>query len=241
VKSLVNVLPYLPIIFGSLLLTYLFPLSQLVPLTIFWIFTTILVLRTALSDEAKLVIFGKDKIKWIIFFLYLVVHYAVYSLAIELLLGQFTQGNNVLYVGPPLGIYTTPFSVSPSLTGLALSLILNPTLLIHLSNQLVIELSFYSISMGLLISFLVTSSLMIVISTRRRLKYLALVPMLGILVGASCCVSIPVLLATSIETAGVVLLTTFSWEVVFIAYVILPLVTVIVLKHLSNSLHKLMS
>ncbi|AHC52282.1 hypothetical protein SUSAZ_10590 [Sulfolobus acidocaldarius SUSAZ] len=240
-KSLISIIPYLPIIFGSLLLTYLFPLSQLVPLTIFWIFMTILVLRTALSDEAKMVIFGKDRLRWMIFFIYLAIHYAVYSLAIELLLGQFSQGNNLLYIGPPFAIYITPFSVSPSLTGLALSLILNPTLLIHLSDQLVIELSFYSISMGLLISFLVTSSLMIVISTRKRLKYLALVPMLGILVGASCCVSIPVLLATSIEAVGVVLLTTFSWEVVFIAYVILPLVTVIVLKHLSNSLLRLMS
>jgi hypothetical protein len=46
-------------------------------------------------------------------------------------------------------------------------------------------------------------------------------------------------LANALELSNLIFLTTPAWQIIFIAYVSLPILTVIFLKHLSNSLIKL--
>ncbi|QGA55392.1 hypothetical protein GFS03_12820 [Sulfolobus sp. E5-1-F] len=234
-------LSIIPIVI-SLVLTYMFPFNELVPIAIFWIFLTYLLFNTIFRGELQVIRSYKRKVtKWGIFFSYLATHYLVYSIAIIELLTYIYKPILSYPQTTFVSLFTTPFGSSPSLVNLGLSLIFNPTIAAFIPPNIAIELSLYSISMGLYIAILVTSSLLTLISLNKKLGYLAFIPLIGIIAGASCCVSIPVLLAESIELGNVVFLTTSAWQVVFIAYVSLPIITVIFLKHLSSSLHKLHS
>ncbi|AAK43071.1 hypothetical protein HFC64_10095 [Saccharolobus solfataricus] len=226
----------------SLALAYMFPLNELIPIVTFWIFLTYLLFNTVFRAELQVMGSYKRKgTKWGIFFSYLITHYLVYSVAIVELLTYIYKPTISNPQTAFVSLFNTPFGISPSITNLGLSLIFNPTITAFIPPNIVIDLSLYSISMGLYIAILVTSSLITIISLNKKLKYLVFIPLIGIIAGASCCVSIPVLLAESVEVSNLIFLTTVGWQAVFIAYVSLPILTVIFLKHLSSSLHRLHS
>ncbi|ACP36512.1 conserved hypothetical protein [Sulfolobus islandicus L.S.2.15] len=232
-------LSIIPIVM-SLVLTYMFPFNELIPIVTFWIFLTYLLFNTILRGELQVMrLYKRKRTKWGLFFSYLITHYIVYSIAIVELLTYIYKPALSYPQTAFVSLFSTPFGSSPSLTNLGLSLIFNPTITVFIPPNIVIDLSLYSISMGLYIAILVTSSLVTLISLNKKLGYLAFIPLIGIIAGASCCVSIPVLLAESIEVSNLVFLTTSVWQAVFIAYVSLPIITVIFLKHLLSSLHKL--
>ncbi|WP_432518143.1 hypothetical protein [Saccharolobus islandicus] len=229
-------LSIIPISMG-LLLAYLFPYNQLLPITIFWIFLIYLLFRTIFRGELSAIKEFRSNVKWGIFSSYIVVHYLLYSIAIEALLSYLYKP--LVYPQPfSISVFTTPF-INSNLVNLGLSLLFNPTITVFIPPNLIVDLSLYSISLGLLISILVTSSLAIILSLNRKLKYITLVPLIGLITGAGCCISIPVLLANALELSNLIFLTTPAWQIIFIAYVSLPILTVIFLKHLSNSLIKL--
>jgi hypothetical protein len=57
-----------------------------------------------------------------------------------------------------------------------------------------------------------------------------LAPLLGVIGGGSCCISIPILLATAIPAANVLFFTSIGNSALFLAYVILPPLTAVGLK-----------
>ncbi|AOL17726.1 hypothetical protein BFU36_06850 [Sulfolobus sp. A20] len=222
----------------GLVLAYLFPLDEALPITIFWIFLTYLLLRVFFRGEVNVINTYNGKSKWAILASYMSVHYVLYSIALETLLTYLFRP--VIYPQSSfVGFFTTPFGESRSFANLGLSLVFNPTITIFISPNFAIDLSLYSIVFGLLISILVTSILISILSINGKQKYIILVPLLGLIAGASCCVSIPILLAESVELANIVFISTTSWQALFIAYISLPIITVIFLKHLSNSLIRL--
>ncbi|WP_338598769.1 hypothetical protein V6M85_08525 [Sulfolobus tengchongensis] len=225
----------------SLLLIYLFPLDNLLPIIIFWFFLSYLFLRTVFKGEIQVMMDYKKGSKWGIFSSYLLVHYLVYSVAIIELLTYIYKPITVNSQTPFISVFSTPFGSTPSLPNFGLSLLFNPTVTAFIPPNIVIELSLYSIAMGLYIAILVTSSLITIISINKKFKYFAFIPLIGIIAGASCCVSIPVLLAESLELSNIVFLSTTAWQAIFIAYVSLPILTVAFLKHLSSSLLKVRS
>ncbi|MEM0034455.1 MAG: hypothetical protein QXP09_14055, partial [Saccharolobus sp.] len=195
-------LSLIPIIM-SVILAYLFPLNQLVPISIFWIFLAYLLLRAAFSGELEIIRDYRSNAKWGILSSYMMVHYLLYSIAIENLLAYIYKPVILNFqTSPSIALFTNPFSSSPNLVGLGLSLVFNPTLTFFIPPNLIADLSLYSIVLGLIISILVTSSLSIIFSINKKLKLAGLIPLIGIIAGASCCVSIPVLLAESLETAN---------------------------------------
>ena len=97
------------------------------------------------------------------------------------------------------------------------------------------SLSLYSIVMAVIIAILVVSSILKsielkdVCSLRRKSTSFVIVPLIGVIGGASCCLSLPIFLALLAAPAAVLaspsLITAY-----YIAYFLFPLATVIALK-----------
>lgn len=223
-------------IFMSLSLIYMFPFDEQIPLVIFWVFLTYFILNTLLKEELRVIKDYKKHSKWAIFISYLIAHYFAYSVIIIELLTYIYKPPPFYSQTPLISIFNTPFGGSQTLVNLGLSIVLNPTVFVFIPPNIFIDLSLYSMAMGLYIAILVTSSLISIIGTRKRLKYIAIVPTLGIVAGASCCLSVPVLLSVTFYSNGIISLPIYVWQTVFITYISLPLVTVMALKHISNLL-----
>ncbi|MCY0860911.1 MAG: hypothetical protein OWQ52_00585 [Metallosphaera prunae] len=161
-----------------------------------------------------------------IFISYLSVHFFVYSIAIEkLLTGIYGQLFSIST--PFLTISITPFSGNVGLS-VIYDLIFNPSVVMGFPPNFYIELSMYAIAMGIVIAILVTATIVKVVELFgkfRGMRTILLAPLLGVIGGGSCCISIPLLLSTAIPAANIVLLSPIGGTSLLIAYVSLPPLT----------------
>ncbi|ARM75275.1 hypothetical protein [Acidianus manzaensis] len=228
---------YVILCLAGLFLLYISPnsvnyfLYSIVGNLIFWISLTILLLKTFLKGSFSLISKNVSKVTLGIFFGYLSVHYFVYSIALEkILTGIYGK---LFFVNSAFASFSfTPFYPAGFYATLV-NLLFNPTITIGFPPNYYIALSFYAIFMGFIIAILVTANILRVLRLSKiitKTKVILLAPLLGVIGGGSCCISIPILLATAIPTANVLFFTSIGNSTLFLAYILLPPLTAIGLK-----------
>jgi len=209
---------------------------------IFWIVFTIAIFQFSLRDAIKIIFKSKKrKIAILIFIVYISIHYFVYSIALEDLL-IFLFPTNFGFTTFQATITFSPFTY-PNVITAFLSLIYNPLITVIIPPYFTVVLSLYSIAFGLIIAVLVSSNLtkaLEIFGLGKSFKYLAIIPLFGVISGAACCISIPYLIAFFIPAIGLVLLSSplGSWTLLAL-YVLLPPVTAIALRINLNTLNKI--
>ncbi|MCL4356070.1 MAG: hypothetical protein M1311_05750 [Thaumarchaeota archaeon] len=131
----------------------------------------------------------------VIFAGYLATHLILYGFVLEGIVTAI-QGPQLLGVSTSsLYVYTDTF-VPPSLFSALSDLSYNPAIIFTYPPEFSAALSFYSISMAVVIAILVvanvgkTRELGKICSASKRAKSFVLVPMMGIILGSSCCLSV---------------------------------------------------
>ncbi|MEM3670549.1 MAG: hypothetical protein QW767_02270 [Thermoprotei archaeon] len=119
-----------------------------------------------------------------------------------------------------------------SLRSVFLDLFVNPSLTIQIPGVLASDLALYNFVVGFLVALLIVANFDLVSGiqsrcsrTRRWSSYVGL-PVLGVLGGASCCVSVPAILAIATPTVA---LAVEAYHIITLTYFGLPSATVIAL------------
>lgn len=138
---------------------------------------------------------------------YLAIHLFLYGFMLDAILTSF-------YGAPsssvPMSIFlTTNVFTPPSLTNALLGLAYNPSITVIITPVLNSVLSFYGISVALVIGVLLvanigkTHELGRLCTAWNKARSLILLPALGVILGASCCLSVPFLIAIAIPSMAV--------------------------------------
>jgi|GEM_PF-432733 hypothetical protein len=220
-----------------IILSYLneveYAVETLILITLFWAIFSLAVFQFPLKDTIE-IIFGayKRKLAITILGVYLVIHYFVYSIALEALLLFLFPGNI------KVSDFRISFALNPIINsdffGALITLTYNPVIAIITPPYFGIILSFYSIVLGLIVAFLVSSNIIRALelfSLGKSFKYIALLPLFGVISGSTCCLSIPYLITIFLPSIALgILLTPVGYWTLFSLYIILPSVTAIALK-----------
>jgi hypothetical protein len=161
---------------------------------------------------------------------YLAVHLILYGFLLDVILASIF-GSNYLAVSPAFFAVTNVFS-PPSLTSAMLDLAYNPSIVVAVPPVFSAALSFYAISVALLIAFLVVASIgktreiSDLCTKARKARSFVLLPAIGIVFGASCCLSVAGLVSLAVPSTAQ--LTSSLW-VYFAIYFLLPLIAMALL------------
>ncbi len=236
----INIAIYVAVLLISAYLVYSFPriaLDQIIAPVIFWLFLVLALLRL-LNFQVRETINYPSRKKWYILLPYMALHYFAYGAILEVILVSLS-GIFFPYLAVS-GVSYIPFGNS-SLLQTLLSLLFNPTISIIIPPGITLDLSPYSLSLGFLISILVTYSILTISDmskgARAKVEMLA-IALVGIVVGAGCCVSIPIIVAEEIGAIAAYGLALGSryWEIAFAVYTLLPIITVGGLIHFTKRL-----
>jgi len=130
-----------------------------------------------------------------VFLAYLTVHLILYGFLLEVILAT-SFGSSLLVVPQQALFIRTDTFLPPSLTSTLFDLSFNPSIVLTVQPLFTAALSMYSISMALIIAVLVvanvgrTRELGKLVSARKRAATFVALPALGIVLGASCCLSV---------------------------------------------------
>ncbi|MHB2037360.1 MAG: hypothetical protein ACYCPW_11565 [Nitrososphaerales archaeon] len=196
-----------------------------------------------LKKTAKLfVIYARSARGATLFAFYLVVHLLLYGILLEGILIY-------LYRIPPT-IFQSSISFSAilaypeSLVAIFVDFAFNPSLNFAIPPGFSLALSLYSFVVAIVIGVLVVTNVMKVIEMSRICSigkksraFLAL-PALGVIGGATCCLSIPFLISLIAPVTAVV---SGSISVYYVAYLGFPVATAIALKYNLDSTMKMTS
>ena len=224
------------------ILVYVSPISPNYSLSVilgnllFWSSLLLILSKTVMKKVFSYVGKNLNKLGISIFAVYLSIHYFVYSIALEkLLTGIYGE---LFYVNTPFFSFSiTPFyPASPYVA--FVNLLFNPTIAAGFPPNYYVELSAYSLVLGFIIGSVVTATILKVIELSKRIKIRAILiaPILGVIAGGSCCISLPILLATVIPAANVLFFLPVGNTALFLAYILLPPITAIGLTIHFNSL-----
>lgn len=175
-----------------------------------------------------------------VFAIYITIHLVLYGFLLEAILAS-VYGGGVFGVSPGF-LLTTNFFSPPSLTSVVFDLAYNPSIILTLPPVFSAALSFYSISAALIIAVLVVAS---VGKTREigelctkgaKARSLVVLPALGIVFGASCCLSVAGLVG--LTAPQVSLLTSVIW-IYYITFFILPATAAALLYFNLRSIEKI--
>jgi hypothetical protein len=160
-------------------------------------------LRPALSVFTRYIrtVFGA-----VVFAVYLVIHVFLYGFLLEGILDSFA-GRGLVSSSAGVSLTTTVFA-PPSAMNALLALWYNPWITLTIPPLLSAALSLYSLMIALVIAILIvanigkTRELGAVCSTGTRSRSMVIFPALGIALGASCCLSVPLLVTLAVPTAA---------------------------------------
>jgi len=177
-----------------------------------------------------------------VFVLYLAIHVVLYGFLLEsLLVSVFNQP----YTSPAASFtITTSVFAPPSLYNAVMALWFNPWMVLTIPPLFDDALSFYSISIAIVIAILIvanigrTRELGKVCSANMRSRSMLIFPALGIFFGASCCLSVPVLITLAAPTAAALSSTLWIYDV---TYFFFPLIAVALLYLNLRSVDKIAS
>lgn len=170
----------------------------------------------------------------LIFVSYLSVHLLLYGFILE---GIVAVVNPDLYAAPiSSALVVTAVPIYPATFFDAFfGLFIYPNISLVIPPLFGASLSLYSMAMALVIAIFVASSILKSIelrgmcSLRRKSTSFVLVPLFGVVGGASCCLSLPIFLALLAAPAAV-LASPSLISAYYVAYFLFPLATVIALK-----------
>jgi len=173
---------------------------------LFWSAFAILLLTFPLRSAAKTCLRSLHTRQGaVIFCVYLVIHLFVYGFLLELILASI-YGISVPLT-PSLIVTTNVFS-PPSPVSTLFNLGFNPSISFDLPPVLSGALSFYAVAVAVLVDVLILANIGEARKLRRssglgrlRASYV-LMPVLGLVLGASCCISVPALVSYAFPSAA---------------------------------------
>lgn len=160
-------------------------------------------LRSALLDFTRYIrtAFGAA-----VFLVYLVIHVFLYGFLLEGILVS-VAGRELVSSAVGASLTTTVFT-PPSAVNVVLALWYNPWITITIPPLLSAALSLYSLTIAVVIDILIvanigrTRELGAVCSAGTRSRSMVALPALGIALGASCCLSVPLLVTVAVPSAA---------------------------------------
>lgn len=161
---------------------------------------------------------------------YLAIHLVLYGFLLEGILAS-VYGSNAFAVSPVFLVTTNVFA-PPSLSSAMFDLAYNPSIVVAVPPIFSAALSLYSISVALIIAVLVVASIGKTMEIGRlctkgkRARTLVALPAIGIVLGASCCLSVAGLISVVVPSTAV--LTSVIWAYYF-TYFSFPSVAVVLL------------
>jgi hypothetical protein len=161
---------------------------------------------------------------------YLAVHLILYGFLLEAILGSI-YGSAALAVLPGF-LVTTDVFAPPSLLSAIFDLVYNPSIVITVQPIFSAALSLYSISVAVVIAILVVASIGKTLeiselcSMRKKARSFVALPVLGIVFGASCCLSVAGLISLALPSAS--LLPSSIW-IYYATYFLFPAVAMVLL------------
>jgi hypothetical protein len=162
---------------------------------------------------------------------YISVHLLFYGLLLERLLASFFD--YPAYASRAAIYFTSSTPYPLTLWNVLVSLGFNPSLNVVLPPVYSLVIPLYGFVVALLIAVLVTSNIMRVAemgrvcgSLRKGSVFIG-IPLIGVVSGASCCISIPILLSIAIPLAGAL---ASSLSAAYAAYFLFPPATAVALK-----------
>ena len=206
--------------------------NELFGALLFWPATVCLVCAFPLKEAfAAFVKYVRTALGAAVFTAYLAVHLALYGFLLEGILTT-VYGVQALAVSPGF-LFTTNTLQPASIVSAGFDLAYNPSIAFAFSPVFSAALSLYSISIAFLIATLVVANIgeaKKAFRARPDLRsagtYVAL-PVLGVVFGASCCLSVAALVGVAIPAAS--LLTSIAW-VYYVTYFLFPVAAILTLS-----------
>lgn len=165
---------------------------------------------------------------------YLAIHLTLYGFLLEEIL-TLSYGSSLLAV-PSAGLYVyTDVFYPPSLSSALFDLSYNPSIIVTTPPVFSAALSFYSIAIALVIAVLVvanvaeTRSVGKLCSARKKARSYVLVPVLGVVLGASCCLSVAGLVSLYTLPLALAADVSGSMLVYYLTYYFLPAFAAVIL------------
>jgi len=157
-----------------------------------------------------------------VFALYLVLHVLLYGFMLESILVSFFDRP---FVSASTSVYvTTSVFAPPSLANAVSALWFNPWVTITIPPVFSDALSLYSLVIAIIIAVLIvanigkTRELGKVCSTRLKSRTMVIFPALGIALGASCCLSVPILITVVAPSAAVLSSSLWLYDVTYFLF-----------------------
>ncbi|MCL5067510.1 MAG: hypothetical protein M1368_04050 [Thaumarchaeota archaeon] len=170
-----------------------------------------------------------------VFVSYISVHLLVYGFILEAIVAAFLPHQYSFPIQYSAVLSSIPI-YPPSLLDSIFSMFVYPSIAITIPPMFGLELSLYSISLALIIAVLVTSNVMsafdlknVCTLQRRSVAYFAL-PIIGVVGGASCCLSLPIFIALLAAPVATALASPSIIIAYYVTYFVFPPATAVALK-----------
>ncbi|HML02833.1 MAG TPA: hypothetical protein VK487_05600 [Candidatus Bathyarchaeia archaeon] len=213
-------LTYFAYVWGSVSLN----MGALVGSILFWYAIVLLLFAFPLRGAFKIFLGNvRRALVAVAFVFYLVIHVFLYGFLLDAIFAS-VYGVSSLTVAPSIFVTTNVF-YPPSLLSALLGLSYNPSINVILTPVLSAVLSFYGVSVALVIGVLFVANIAKagelgkLCTAWGRARSLVVLPALGIVLGASCCLSVPFLIAFAVPSIAV--LTSIVW-LFYLTYFIFP-------------------
>lgn len=174
------------------------------------------------------------------FVLYLAVHILLYGFMLESILVSFFDRP---FVSASANVFvTTSVFAPPSLSNAVIGLWFNPWITLTIPPTFSDAISFYSLTVAVIIAILIvanigkTRELGAVCSAATRSRSMVILPALGIILGASCCLSVPVLVTVAAPSAAVLSSSLWVYDA---TYFFFPLFAIVILYLNLRSVDKI--
>jgi hypothetical protein len=208
-----------------------FNIDELVGPAVFWVAAVFFTFAVPLRGAAR--IFSKairTPFGSAVFVLYVATHLLLYGFVFEAVSAAF-YGVGSFATEAGLFVTTNLFS-PPSVAGLTFDIAYNPIIVVGFPPVFSSALSFYSISVALVIAVLVvanvgrTNELREVRTAMGKARAFVVLPALGIVLGASCCLSVAGLV--TLASPGASVLSSSPW-IYYVTYFLFPCVAIALL------------
>jgi hypothetical protein len=205
--------------------------DELVGPALFWCAVVFFLLAVPLREAAHAFSrYVRTSVGIAVFALYMAIHLLLYGFLFDAVLASFY---GVSYFAAAAGFFvTTNLFSPPSLVSTAFDIAYNPVVVITAPPVFSAALSFYSIAAALVIAVLVvanigkTKELGELRTARGKTRVFVVLPAIGVVLGASCCLSVAGLI--SLVSPGASLLTSSPW-IYYVTYFLFPCVAAVVL------------
>jgi hypothetical protein len=205
-------------------------LDEVIGPALFWCTVLALLFRFPFRDAAATTYRAlRTRLGTVLFWPYLAVHLFVYGFLLELMLGSIY--GFTLTLSPSISVTTDAF-LPPTLVSTLLDLSYNPSIAFTLPPALSGVLSFYSISIAIVVDVLILANVAKVIelgqlcTLERKARTYFLLPAVGLVLGASCCLSVPALI--SFVLPSVAALPAYFW-IYYSTYFFFPAFAIVIL------------